>query len=106
MIWANGIEYPIIIGGKPPISIPDDPDLLRAHHSVLGARLLLRHVGPQLACRATTTRCSSPSASRRFSTDKFFISVEAADPQFDVAHTRRFLEALHPAHVEAVEEEV
>jgi hypothetical protein len=22
IIWANGIEYPIIIGGKPPISIP------------------------------------------------------------------------------------
>src|SRR5688500_3786337 len=22
MVWANGIEYPIIIGGKPPISIP------------------------------------------------------------------------------------
>ncbi len=38
------------------------------------------------------------------STDKFFISVEAADPKFDVSGTRRFLEGLSPTHVELVEE--
>jgi hypothetical protein len=41
---------------------------------------------------------------KEFSTDKFFISVEAADPKFDPATTRRLLEGLHPIHVELVEE--
>lgn len=106
MIWANGIEYPIIIGGKPPVSIPSMIPIcfeltilfsaLGCFFGMLGLNNLPRHNHPVFESERF----------RSFSTDKFFISVEAADPQFDVAATRRFLEGLHPSHVELVEETV
>ena len=106
MIWANGIEYPIIIGGKPPISIPSMIPImfeltilfsaLGCFFGMLGLNNLPKHHHAVFGSERF----------KAFSTDKFFISVEAADPQFDVAHTKRFLESLHPAHVELVEEEV
>ena len=104
MVWANGIEYPIIIGGKPPISIPSMIPIcfeltilfsaLGCFFGMLAFNQLPRHNHPLFESERF----------KAFSTDKFFISVEAADPQFDVSHTRRFLEGLHPTHVELVEE--
>jgi hypothetical protein len=104
IIWANGIEYPIIIGGKPPISIPSMIPIcfeltilfsaLGCFFGMLGLNQLPRHNHPVFESERF----------KAFSTDKFFISVEAADQQFDVASTRRFLEGLHPTHVELVEE--
>lgn len=106
IIWANGIEYPIIIGGKPPISIPSMVPIcfeltilfsaLGCFFGMLGLNQLPRHNHPVFESERF----------KGFSTDKFFISVEAADPKFDVARTRAFLEGLHPKFVELVEEEV
>jgi hypothetical protein len=106
MVWANGIEYPIIIGGKPPISLPSMVPIcfeltilfsaLGCFFGMLGFNQLPKHNHPVFESERF----------KGFSTDKFFISVEAADPQFDVAHTRRFLESLHPSFIELVEEEV
>jgi hypothetical protein len=42
----------------------------------------------------------------RFSDDRYFISVEATDPRFDLKKTRALLDGTHPVHVELVEEEV
>lgn len=104
MIWANGYEYPIVIGGKPPISIPSMVPIcfeltilfsaLGCFFGMLGFNQLPRHHHPLF----------SSERFKAFSTDKFFISVEAADPQFDPSRTRRFLEGLHPTYVELVEE--
>jgi hypothetical protein len=106
MIWANGIEYPIIIGGKPPISYPSMVPIcfeltilfsaLGCFFGMMGLNQLPKHYHPVF----------NSERFKGFSTDKFFISIEAADTKFDVAQTRRFLESLHPAHVELVEEEV
>ncbi len=41
----------------------------------------------------------------RFSDDRFFISIEAGDPQFESAKTSEFLRELGASHVEIVEEE-
>lgn len=105
IVWTNGIDYPIIIGGKPPISIPSMVPIcfeltilfsaLGCFFGMLGLNQLPRHNHPVFESERF----------KGFSTDKFFISVEAGDPQFDVAHTRRFLESLHPTYVELVEEE-
>ena len=46
-------------------------------------------------------------SSKRFdraSNDRFFVSIEAADPKFDAQATRTFLEGLHAAAVEDVED--
>ena len=38
------------------------------------------------------------------SADRFFLVVETADPKFDAAGTRQFLESLHPLGVTDVAE--
>ena len=38
----------------------------------------------------------------RASTDRFFLCIEATDPRFESAGTRRFLEGLHPVGVSEV----
>jgi hypothetical protein len=43
---------------------------------------------------------------RTASDDRYFLSIEADDPKFDVDKTRSLLEAAHAHHVETVEEEV
>ena len=105
MYWANGIEYPIIIGGKPPDAFPSMIPImfeltilfsaLGSFIGMLGLNQLPRHHHPVFE-------------SERFdacSDDKFFISVEAGDPQFDVEQTSRFMETLSPSHLEVVEED-
>ena len=37
------------------------------------------------------------------SSDRFFLSIEAADPQYDAERTRDFLERLGPLRVSVVE---
>jgi Protein of unknown function (DUF3341) len=102
--WMNGVDYPIIIGGKPPISIPSMVPIcfeltilfsaLGTVFGMFGLNALPRHHHPIF----------NSERFKGFSTDKFFISVEAEDPQFDVGSTRRFLDTLHPTHVELVED--
>jgi hypothetical protein len=78
--YANVIAYPFVVGGKPPLSIPSYA-LPRHHHPVF--------------------------ESDRFRTatdDKFFISVECADPKYDEQGTRALLEKTHAAHIEIVED--
>jgi len=43
---------------------------------------------------------------RQFSDDRFFISIEADDPKFELAKTRSLLERSHAKHVEVIEEDV
>jgi hypothetical protein len=41
----------------------------------------------------------------RCSDDRFFLSIEAADPKFDLAATRALLETTHPTEIELISEE-
>lgn len=104
--WTNGMDYPLIIGGKPPGSFPSMVPvmfeltiLLSAFGSVfgmLGLNQLPRHHHPVFY-------------SDRFdaaSDDRFFISIEAADEKFDLEDTRALLESLGATHLELIQEEV
>lgn len=106
MQWMNGVDYPLIIGGKPadawismgPI-IFELGILLTGFGTVFGLLHLCRlprHHHPVFE-------------SERFkaaSDDRFFISVEAADPRFDLDKTRALLEGASPTHLELVEEDL
>lgn len=105
MWWTNGIDYPIVIGGKPGFSFPSMVPvmfeltiLLSAFGSVfgmLGLNQLPRHHHPVFY-------------SDRFdrgSDDRFYISIEAADEKFDLDDTRALLEAQRPSHLELIQEE-
>ena len=102
MWWMNGVDYPLVIGGKPPFSIPsmvpimfECTILLSAFATVLGMfhlNRLPRHHHPVF----NSERFAS------FSNDKFFISVESTDPKWNLDRTRKLLEGTHPAGLELV----
>jgi len=102
--WVHAVDYPLVISGKPfwswqafvPVTF-EVTILLGALGAVLGMlhlNRLPRHHHPLFRSKRF----------ERFSDDRFFISVEAADPRFDLDATRRLLERAGAAHVEVVEE--
>jgi hypothetical protein len=106
ILWMNGIDYPLVIGGKPPDAVPsmipvmfELTILLSAFGTVFGLFGLCqlpRHHHPVF----------ESDRFRRATDDRFYVSVEAADPKFDLKKTRSLLEGTRPTHVELVEEEV
>ena len=108
MHWMNGVDYPLIVGDKPegaPGTIPSMVPilfeltiLLSAFGSVLGMMYLNRlprHNHPVFASERF----------RQSSDDRFFLSIEADDPKFDIERTRTLLEGAHATHVEVIEED-
>lgn len=106
MYWMNGVDYPLNVGGKPPDFLPSMIPILfectvllcgiGTVFGMLGLNKLPRHHHP-IFYSERFERCSD---------DKFFISIEAQDPKFDLKKTRRLLESLHPTSVELIEEVV
>lgn len=109
MHWMNGIDYPLIVGDKPggapgtlPSMVPimfELTILLSAFGAVLGMfhlNRLPRHNHPVF----------ESDRFRQASDDRFFISIEADDPKFELTKIRSLLERAHAKHVEVIEEDV
>lgn len=109
MWWMNGVDYPTVVGGKPPAPPGALPSMVPimfeltillssfgAVFGMLGLNKLPRHHHPLFESERF----------RGFSDDKFFISIEVDDPKFNLARTRELLESAHASFVELVEEEV
>jgi hypothetical protein len=105
MWWTNGLDYPIVIGGKPGFSLPSMVPvmfeltvLLSAFGAVFGMfglNQLPKHYHPVFYSERF----------ERGSDDRFFISIDASDPAFDLEDTRVLLEKTHPSHIELIQEE-
>lgn len=101
--WMNGVDYPFIISGKPlvswPSSIPITFEMMvlfaafTAFFAMWIANDLPRWFHPLLR---------KPRFARA-TNDRFFVVIEARDPQFDPQRTVDFLNRLHPNSVELVE---
>ena len=92
--WVNLLDYPLNVGGRPlhswPSFVPVTFEL-----TILGAALAAV-IGMLL--RSGLPRPHHPlfdvPAFARATQDRFFLCIEAADPQYDTQATRRFLESL------------
>ncbi|HXG25054.1 MAG TPA: DUF3341 domain-containing protein [Chthonomonadales bacterium] len=101
--YTSVIDYPMNVGGRPHYSWPawvpvtfECAVLLAAFGAVFGMLAfngLPRPHHPIFNARHF----------ERASEDRFFLCIEADDPQFDPVETRRFLESLGPDSVSEVE---
>ena len=101
--WTSVVDYPVYIAAKPYFSwqafVPVTFELMvlfAALGAVLGMFAINRlpqHYHPLF----------SSERFERATDDKFFISIEAADPNFQDGETETFLASLGAAHVESVE---
>ncbi len=102
--FTNAFDYPFLISGKPIFSLPAnipvafETTILFAALTALGGMLAFNRL-PKLYHPLHTSR-----RFKRATDDRFFISVEAEDPLFDVEKTRELLESLGGLHVEEVED--
>ncbi len=101
--WTSAVDYPMIIGGKPYNSFQawviicfELTILLSAFGSVFG--MLALNMLPRLHHPLLTH-----PGFRRFSDDRFFLSIESTDPQFDPVKTRELLERIGGHNVALVE---
>jgi hypothetical protein len=101
--YTSTVDYPLVISGKPMFSWPayvpvtfEFGVLLGALGAVLGMLFLNRL--PQLYHPLFHSK-----KFERVTDDRFFISIEAADPEFDEEKTAQFLKELGATHVEKVD---
>jgi hypothetical protein len=105
MYWMNAVDYPIVIGGKPPGAIPSMIPImfeltvllscLTAVFGMFGLNKIPRHHHPIF----NSDRFAAATD------DKFFISVEVEDPKFHLERTKKVLESTHPSFIELVEDD-
>ncbi len=103
MYYITMIAYPMNVGGRPWFSWPayvpptfETTILLSAFGAVFGMIIMNGFPSPYHPV------FNNPRFSRA-SSDLYFLCIEAGDPKFDLAATRKFLEAQHPKEVVAVE---
>jgi hypothetical protein len=103
--WMNAVDYPLIISGKPLTSLPAMLPIIFELMVLLAA---IGAFGSVFALSGLPRFHHPVFHSERFlraTTDRFFISVEAADRQFDATATAELLNSLEGGTVEPLTEE-
>ncbi len=102
--WMNAVDYKFNIAGKPFFSWPAyflpafECAVLSAAATCLVGMMALNKL-PQWYHALFKSKIFV-----RATDDKFFIAIEAADPQFHISKTADFLREIGASHIEVVEE--
>jgi hypothetical protein len=102
--WMNAVDYPLVISGKPLFSVPANIPIafeLTVLFSALAAfvSMFLFNGLPQFY--HPTFRSER---FRQVTNDKFFVTIDATDPRFEVEKTEALLLSLGSTHVEWLED--
>lgn len=103
MYFTSVIDYPIMVGGRPFLSIPSfipitfECTILGAALTAVVSMILLNGLPQPYHPVFNVPRFALASRER------FFLVVEAKDPKYDYAETKNFLESLKPQEVFDVE---
>ncbi len=103
-IGTHVFEYPIIVGGRPHLSLPSfippayELTILLAAFTAVFGMLLLNGLPKPYHPVFNVPRFNLASR------EKFFLLVEAEDPKFDYEETKVFMESLNPQEVFDVDE--
>lgn len=102
--WMGKVDYPMNISGKPFFTIESSIPIMFEGTVLLSA---FTCIGTMLAL-AKLPKLYSPlfnvKSFERVTDDKFFISIEAGDAQFNEAQTAAFLKKIGAVNVEVVPE--
>jgi mono/diheme cytochrome c family protein len=104
-VWVSAYYYPLIISGKPYWSIPAfipvtfELTVLFSGLAAVFGMFILNGLPALYHGVFNSSRLTS-----RMTTDQFYISIEAADPRFNLNQARGLLESTGSKYVEVVEE--
>ncbi len=102
-IFVHYFDYPIIVGGRPFISIPSfipptfELTILFASFTAVFGMLLLNGLPQPYHPVFNVPRFALASR------EKFFLLIENADPKFNYEETKSFMQSLNPQEVFDVE---
>lgn len=102
--WMSAVDYPLVISGKPFNSYPAFLPITFGIGVLVGAFMA---VFGMFRLNKLPRWHHPVFYSERFSkcsTDGFFLSVEAADVNFDEERTSAFLQSIGATHVESLQE--
>ncbi len=101
-VWVNWSSYPLNIGGRPYISWPSfiivtfELTILFAGVTAMIGMFALNGLPCPYHPVFNNPRFSGASK------DRFFLCIEAADPEFDRVETENFMQSLNPLHLTEV----
>ncbi len=100
--WTNGIDYPFIISGKPLWSLPANIPLIFELTILFSA--LSAFFGMLILNQLPKHHHWSFSHDRfdRVTSDRYFISIEASDPSFDIVESCALLESAGSINTETI----
>jgi hypothetical protein len=105
MYWMNGVDYPLIVGGKPGGTLPSMIPIMFEVTVLFSA---LSAVFGMFGLNRLPQHHHAIFYSERFkgfSDDKFFLSVDVTDPKFETSRTRALFESAKASAVEVVNDE-